>query len=329
MPANLPPDYYAAERRFRAAKDIQEKVEILREMLRIMPKHKGTDHLQADLKRKIAKFNSEAQKKKGASRQSAYDHIEREGAGQIVLAGGPNTGKSSLVSQLTHAKPDVADFPYSTFKPVCGMLNHQDIQMQVVDLPPIADHFTEVWVYNVIRISDVVLWVVDLSDDKITEQMNRVEACLSEHRIRLCTLGEKRPQGAEALKTTVLAGTKAETDPAGTRWERCLAALKNPMKTVRLSVQAQTGTESLGQALFDALEVVRIYTKTPGRDPDMLKPYILPCGSTVSDAAMTIHKDLADHMRFARIWGSEKYEGQRVNRDHVLEDGDILEIHTN
>ncbi|MBN2103104.1 50S ribosome-binding GTPase [bacterium] len=328
MPANLPPDYYAAERRFRAATDIQEKIEILRDMLAIMPKHKGTDHLQGDLKRKIAKLNSEAQKKKGANRQSAFDHIPVEGAGQAVLVGLPNSGKSSIINYLTHAHTDVADFPFSTYKPVCGMMPFQDIQVQLVDLPPIAENITESWVYNIIRLADVIILTIDLSDDKIIEQILRLKQGLSDHHIQIVIRGERRPQGPVARKTTLLLGTKSDSPGALKNWNRCIENLPGSIAHTKISFNPNDGLDKFRQILFRCLHIVRVYTKTPGKEADMERPYILVKNANVWDAASVIHKELADHMIYARIWGSEKYDGQRVNRDHILEDGDILEIHT-
>jgi len=327
MPANLPPDYYAAERRYRAATDIQDKIQILREMLAIMPKHKGTDHLQGDIKRKIAKLNSEAQKKKGASRQSAFDHIPSEGAGQAVIAGLPNTGKSTIVRQLTHARPDVADFPFSTFKPVCGMMPFRDIQIQLIDLPPIDEKFTESWVYTILRVADVLIWTADLSDDAVIDKMLVFKNVISSHHIVLVPQGESKPQGATARKTTLFLGTKSDTPNALQRWERCLDCLKEPLARCTVSMNTHEGIDSFKEHLFRCLHIVRVYTKMPGKETDLEKPYILPENATVWDAAISIHKELADEMTFARIWGSEMYDGQRVTREHVLSDGDVLEIH--
>jgi len=328
MPANLPPDYYAAERRLRAASDIQEKIQIIREMLAIMPKHKGTEHLQGDLKRKIAKLNSDAQKKKGVNRQYAFDYIPREGAGQVVLVGAPNSGKSTIVNRFTHANAAVAAFPFSSYKPVCGMMPFQDIQIQLIDLPPIDEYITESWVYNIIRLADVIVLTIDLSDEKAADRMVTIQQCLTNHQIQIVAQGEGRPQGSVAKKTTLLLGTKTDTPNALIYWDTCFKKLTDSIAYARISFYPDKGLNEFRQILFQCLHVVRIYTKMPGKEPDMEKPYILSECSNVWDAAIAIHKDLAYSMTYSRIWGSEKYEGQRVNRNHILEDGDIIEIHT-
>ena len=160
MPANLTPEFIKARERFQAAQTPEEKLAALEEMLSTIPKHKGTDKMQADIKRRIAKLSAEkAQKKRGKS--SGPDYIERAGAGQAVLVGPPNSGKSSLLAALTNARPQIADYPFSTVLPVPGMMSFEGVQIQLVDLPPITSEYTEAWVYNVIRESDLVLLTLD------------------------------------------------------------------------------------------------------------------------------------------------------------------------
>ena len=328
MPANLPPDYYAAEKRYRQAKTTEEKVTILREMLAIMPKHKGTDHLQGDLKRKIAKLQSQARKKPATSRSSGLDHIPREGAGQVVLVGAPNTGKSSILTALTNARSEVADYPYSTFKPIQGMMSYEDIHIQLVDLPPVSSKYTEPWIFNVVRLTDLVLLVVDLSVENPAEQVFEISGLMEEHKIYLRKEGEGRPQSSVAVKRTIVAGTKADTDRNGSKAESLSQAFGQDLPIVFLSVKDGMNLDEIRKVIFKSMHVIRVYTKVPGRKAEMDKPYVLKMGTTVHDAAMTIHKNFADDMKFARLWGSEKYVGQRVEKDHVLEDGDIVEIHT-
>lgn len=327
MPANLPPDYYAAEKRYREASSIQEKIEILREMLAIMPKHKGTEHLQGDLKRRIAKLNSQAQKKRGAVRSSGLDHIPREGAGQVVLVGLPNSGKSSVLSSLTNAHSDVADYPFSTYKPIQGMMAFEDIQIQLVDLPPVSSSYSESWLFNIIRLADLVLLVIDLSVDHPEEQVIEMCELLEAHKIKLKREGERKPSSSVAIKSTLLMGSKADSIGARMRAEDLEEAYDNEFPHILTSIKNQTNIDELKNFIFKGLRVIRIYTKIPGKTSDMTKPYVLPSGTTVIEAAKAIHKDMAKTLKFARLWGSDKYDGQRVERNHVMEDGDIIEIH--
>ena len=328
MPANLPPDYFAAEKRYREAGTPQEKVEILREMLAIMPKHKGTDHLQGDLKRKIAKLQSQAQKKHATSRSSGLDHIPREGAGQAVLVGAPNSGKSSILTSLTNAQSDVAEYPFSTFKPVQGMMAYEDVQVQLVDLPPVSSVYTESWLFNIVRLADLDLLVVDLSVDHPEEQVFETCGILEEHKVFLKREGESKPQGSVAVKPTLLVGTKTDMVQAIGKTKALRLTYGKDFPLVLLSIRNETNVDGFKKEIFKGMKVIRVYTKIPGKKADMDKPYVLPVGTTVQEAAMTIHKELAEMMTFARLWGSDKYDGQRIERDHVMEDGDIIEIHT-
>ncbi len=327
MPANLPPDYYAAERRYREAGSIEEKLAILREMLAIMPKHKGTEHLQGDLKRKLAKLQGQAERKQVKGKSSAPDHIPREGVGQIVLVGLPNAGKSSIISGLTNAHVQVAEYPYSTFKPVCGMMAYEDVLIQLVDMPPVSVNFTEYWVFNLIRLADLVLCLADLSCEQPELQVRQICEILKNQHLVLTRRGEKHPQGTIAAKSTIILGTKADTVGADLKGESLFKEYESQFPIVFVSVKSRANLDILKEKVFQSLQVIRIYTKIPGRKEDLDKPYVLPYGSTVFDAAKVIHNELADRMKYARLWGSEKYDGQRVERDHVLEDRDIIEIH--
>ena len=222
MPANLPPDYYAAERRYRESDSPQEKIAILREMLSIMPKHKGTEHLQGDLKRKIAKLQAQAKKKQATSKTPGLDHIPREGVGQAVLVGPPNSGKSSILSTLTHAESLVADYPFSTYKPVVGMMAFEDVQVQLVDMPPVSPSHTESWVFNVVRLADLVLLTIDLSDNFPDKQVADTRRFLESHKILLKKEGVGRPQGPTAVKSTVLIGTKDDAAESGSRMQKLI-----------------------------------------------------------------------------------------------------------
>lgn len=326
MPANLPPDYYAAERRYREASAPEEKIAILREMLSIMPKHKGTEHLQGDLKRKIAKLQSQSKKKHATSRSGGIDHIPPEGAGQAVLVGAPNSGKSSILVGLTNAKSEVAEYPFSTFKPVQGMMPFEDVQVQLIDLPPVSAEYSESWLFNIIRLADLVVFTADLSDPELADRIAETRIILEDHHIVLKPEGERRPQGATAVKPTLVVGTKQDV-AAGPAGDRLAELMGDAFPSLTLSMRTGFHVDELRQCLFERLRVIRVYTKIPGKKADMEKPYVLHEGTSVLDAARAIHKELADSMTFARLWGSDAYDGQRVERDHALRDKDVLEVH--
>ena len=128
MPANLPPQYFEAEKNFRAAKTTPEKIAALEEMLAIMPKHKGTDHLRAKLRQRIAKLTQAAEKKSATQRASMV--IEKEGAAQVAVIGMPNSGKSQLVASTTNAATTVAEYPFTTHTAIPGMMEFENIKIK-------------------------------------------------------------------------------------------------------------------------------------------------------------------------------------------------------
>ncbi|MGD8396750.1 MAG: TGS domain-containing protein [Candidatus Eiseniibacteriota bacterium] len=339
MPANLPPTYHAAEERLRAASGPEEKLPILREMLALLPKHKGTDKLQADLRRRISKLQGQASQQRGA-RRTTFDHVPREGAGQVVLVGPPNAGKSALLAALTHADPKVAPYPYTTRVPQPGMMPFEDIQIQLVDTPAISSDLTEPWLPGLVRAADLALLVVDPTDPEVLDQIEFILRRLPESRVRLVAPGRVSADGPEdgalgALDVEVpalVAATRADRFEAALGrqliqelLETTLAGAALPL--VAVSASAGDGLELLRTRVFETLRIVRVYTKEPGREPDRARPFALPAGSTVLDLAGTIHRDLVSQFRFARVWGGARFDGQPVEREYVLADGDVIEIH--
>jgi len=328
MPANLTPEYLEAEGRYRRAKTPEEKLEALKEMIRLVPKHKGTERLRVDLKKRLNKLQQQLQKRPKAARAQAWEHIEREGAGQITLVGPPNSGKSSLLAKVTNAKPEVADYPFSTFRPTVGMMAFEDIQIQLVDLPPISE-FTEPWVFNLIRQADAAALVVDLSASDPAEGLLEVLGRLEERKIELVGGEPLDEDGTSPIKRqrTVILANKFDSEGAQESLKE-LEDLYGEFTIVAVSVRRGVGLEAMRKALFELLGVVRVYTKKPGQPPSMDAPYVLPKGSTVFEVAEAIHHEIAQKFKYARVWGSSEFPGQRVERDHIVEDGDVIEIHT-
>lgn len=321
MPANLTPDYLAADKKFKAAATPQDKLAALEEMLATIPKHKGTEKMQADLKHRIAKLRDEMQRKKGATRGKPFYHVDKEGAGLVVLIGAPNVGKSMLLRALSHAEPEVADYPFTTRVPLPGMVEFENVQIQLVDLPPITVEFREGWLYGIIRTADVAALVVDLSSEDLLSQTETVLGLLSEANIRLV-----RSPDRPSEKRAVVIANKLDVLGAGGRLERFREFI-GELAVIPVSAAAGTGLDGLRQVMFDLLHVIRVYSKPPGKKADRGTPFILRRGATVLDAAEAIHKDFVEKLKYARLWGREHYQGQMVGRDHVLEDGDIIEIH--
>ncbi|MHC4488607.1 MAG: GTPase [Planctomycetota bacterium] len=326
MPANLTPEYFKAEKWFREASSTDEKILALEQMLRVMPKHKGTDHLRADLRRKLSKLK-DTTTKKGPAKHVDIFHVPRSGAGQITLLGAPNSGKSAIVAALTNAKVNVANFPFATTAPVPGMVKFEDVQIQLVDMPPITADYLAPGQVGTYRNCDLIAIVIDLSADA---QQFRI--CLDFLESRNLLIDSETPavdgQGNLLAKKAFCICTKsdiAKPGALGTLKELC----KHRFEFVEISADTGTGLEELPATFFRLLDIIRIYAKPPGKPVDMTDPFTLPAGSTVMDLAIGIHRQLAEKLKFARIWGTGVYDGQNAQRNHILNDKDIIELHFN
>ena len=334
MPANLSPQYLEAEERYRQAKTTQEKIECLQEMLSVIPKHKGTEKLQAQIKTKIAKLKQESQKKHATRKEGDSLTIKKEGAGQVVLVGLPNVGKSEIVLSITHASPEVADYPYTTRKPTPGMLEYENVQIQLIDMPPLTEDYLEPWIPQMIRNADAMLMVVDLSDDCIP-QIKSLSEILEKFKM-MPTMATDLIEKEKELeffeervlqKNTLLVGTKSDHELAPVSTEMLKEHYGNQLPFIPVSTRKKDTMELLKRRIFELLQIMRVYTKAPGKQVDLTAPYILPAGSTVEEVAEHVHKDFLEKLAFARLWRAHKYQGQRVQRDFILEDGDIITLH--
>jgi len=325
MPANLPPQYFEAEKVFREAKSPAEKIAALEEMLAIMPKHKGTDHLRAELRSRIAKLTQQLSKKSGAQRSSMI--IEREGAAQVAVIGLPNSGKSQLVASITNASPTVAEYPLTTHSATPGMMEFEDIKIQLIDTPPLVSQVIQWWLPPILRRADALLVMVDLSDNP-SAQIEEVRAQLEKMRV---VIGDSdAEETAETIvwhKKAIIIGNKSDLDTDGKSFQALLNRYASRLPVIAISAGDGTGLEDLKLKIYRVLDIIRVYTKTPGQKADLVDPIILPRGSTLQDAAASVHKDFAAKLKYARIWGSGKHDGIMAKRDHVLADGDIIELH--
>jgi len=325
MPANLPPQYFDAEKNFREAKDPMEKIAALEEMLAIMPKHKGTDHLRAELRTRIAKLNQLAAKKSGARRASLA--IEKEGAAQVAVIGLPNAGKSQLISTITNASPPVAEYPFTTHAATPGMMEFENIKIQMLDTPPLVPQAIQFWLPPLLRQADALLIMLDLSRDPL-EQMEAITARLEKMRIILGGEGgEDDPEFTVWHRKALIIGNKLDLDNAGKNYEILKAEYEKRFPVIAVSAKQGTGLEELKARVYEVLNIIRVYTKMPGKKPDFNDPIVVDRGSTLADAAAEVHKDFAANMKYARIWGSGKHDGVMAKRDHILKDGDIIELH--
>jgi len=325
MPANLTPDYLNAVEQYRKAVSVPEKLRALEDMLSNIPKHKGTEKMQADIKGRIAKLKAFKSKKSGAARREIYQ-IEKQGAAQVILAGAPNSGKSSLLKALTRAAPLIADYPFTTRLPLPGMMNFENIQIQLVDTPPIDPQLMEGWVTSIIRMADLIALVIDLSRDPLSE-IEEVKRVLKEHRIFL--VGDNWEDSGDPrdyFKRTFILGNKLDQPSARDNLTALKELYREQYPIFAVSAIGNINLEALKTGIFEALRIIRVYSKRPGQKPEYSKPFILKKGSRVKDLAGEIHQDFA-HFKFARVWSKNTFDGQRVNREFVLSDQDVVELH--
>ena len=339
MPTNVTPEYKKAEEAYRKAREPKDRLDCLKEMARTIPKHKGTEHLQADIKNRIKQLTEELAGPKKGGRRSGPSHVVRhEGAAQVAMIGPPNAGKSSLHVKLTGSTSDVGPYPYTTHLPIPGMIPYEDIHFQLVDLPPISDDFMESWFVNALQPADAALLVIDLSDPECLEQVPTILRRLAEKKIYLKTAwpgleasDSAQPDDSDDVFSlrlpTVLVANKSDLDPDPGEVEVLeeLLGLRFPALTV--SAKTGDGLDELGAFLFKALEIVRVYTKTPGKPAENDKPFTVRRGGTVHDVAQLVHKDIAEGLKFARMWGTDVYDGQQVGPEHLVSDGDLVELH--
>jgi ribosome-interacting GTPase 1 len=332
MPTNLPPEAIEAEKRFRAARSTAEKIASLEEYISAIPKHKGTDKLRADLRHRLSKLKSAAQGQKKASHQDLAYHIDREGAGQVVVVGPANVGKSALVDALTNATPEVSDAPFTTWNPTPGMMLWENIQIQLIDTPPLNRDYMEPALLDLIRRSDLILLVIDLQADPL-EQLEEAIALLEENHIVSCHRQDRYPYPGGHRETQrlifipfLVLVNKWDDETYDEDFEICCALLSDEWPMLPVSAATGRNLARLKQAVFERLEIIRVYTKPPGKEADLSAPFILPQGSTVEEFAGKVHRDFVEHLKSVRVWGSAVYDGQMVGRDHVLQDGDVVEL---
>jgi hypothetical protein len=334
MPANLTPDYLKAEQWFRQASTTEEKILALEEMMRVIPKHKGTNHMRAELRKKYSALKESAEKRKKASHGPDPFHIPKSGSGQVVLLGLPNSGKSSIVSALTHAKTEVADFPFTTSIPTPGMAKFEDVHIEIVDMPPITAEYAAPGIVNTLRNCDLIGVVIDLNGN-IEEQ---VKVCFDFLESKRLLLDESTPAHDESGKALgrkcFIIAAKKDSAEAGAI-DNLKKQLTRPVETVAVSVKDKASLDKLLADIFRLLDIVRVYAKKPGHEPDMTEPFVLPKGSTIIDLAGTVHRELVEKLKSARCWtsassvesGSKIHNGQNVHRTHILCDKDIIELH--
>lgn len=329
MAANLTPQYLKAQEEYRRAATPEDELKWLQVMFKEIPKHKASEKMQSDLKTKIAKLRKEVESDRKTGKKGFSVRIPRQGAGSVAVIGGPNAGKSRLLAALTRATPEVAPYPFTTRAPLPGMMPWHDVLVQLIDTPPITSDFFEPYMHGIIRGSDLAVLMLDLGSDDGVEQCHEVLATLAATKTRLASTQHLDDEDVGISYTkTLLVPNKIDLPGAEDRFEMFRELCPVDFPVFRISAERGDGLEELRDAIFQGLNVVRVYTKLPtAKAADMEKPFTIRRGETVVEVAEQIHKDIAANFKFARVWGANVHDGSQVKADYEPSDGDIVEIH--
>ena len=331
MAVNLTPMYHEADAKYRAAQTPEDKLAALEEMWRELPKHKSSEKLQAELKKKLSAARKEIHHagKKGPTKTDPFA-VPKSGAGQIVLVGAANVGKSSVVAGLTNAQVKVAEYPFTTPLPQPGMAPYEDIQIQLVDTPPITADHVPPGMPGLWHTADALIVVADLASDALLEDVEMCMNHLTERHIELVDGPRRLPDEetpAYRIPGFILA-TKADAAEAADNLAMLREFFGERVRIEPASLHNDEDLARLPRMLFELVQVIRVYAKPPGKKPDMEDPFVLAAGSDIHELARKVHRGLEHDIKSARLWGEDVVDGQNVHLDHILHDKDIVELHT-
>jgi len=329
MAVNLTPQYLDAEAEYKKAQTPEEKLACLKKMWTLVPKHKASEKLQAELKTKMSELKDQIEQIKAHPKKAGVSYkFPKQGAGQYVVLGAANVGKSRLLTRLTRASPAVAPYPFTTHEPTAGMMDWEDVKVQLIDTPPITADLMEGWLSSIVRAADAALLMVDLGDDDcpfaaetVIDRLNQVKTVL---------VGTPPAvEGDAAIKhvKTLLVANKIDLPGAQDRLDIVKEMFGSRFPIHVISAEHGQGLEDLRTTLYKSLGVIRVYTKQPGKPPDMTSPFTCKGGSTLVQMAELVHRDFAEKLKSARIWGTGVHDGQSIGREHVMQDKDVVELH--
>jgi uncharacterized protein len=328
MPANLTPQYQRAELQFRRAQSTAERLAAVELMLQLIPKHKGSEKLQAELKTRLKMLRSELAAEKLAPKGAGKSYrITRQGAATLVVLGPPNVGKSRLLQVLTQATPEVADYPFTTREPSPGMCEHAGLSIQLIDTPPMAEAALEPALFNLIRASDGVILMGHGRSAQTPSELQRV---IEQLHLRHTRLGQQTgfdPEhfGVVELRTLLLLTHAPVVDDVA-RWSAEQQRLRGCLEVLCVDLAQPATLGPLREALVRLADVIRVFTKPPGQPVDHQHPLTFPRGSSVAEVAEAIHHDLAARVKTARLWPAGVATPRTVGREHLVADGDIVEL---
>jgi len=329
MAVNLPPQYHDAEAEYKKAANAEERLVALKKMWTILPKHKASEKLQADLKTKLSEAREDVEKEKKAPKKGGGQtfKFQRQGAGQYVILGAPNAGKSSLLRKFTRATPEVAPYPFTTREPSIGIMEWEDIRIQLIDTPPVTVDVMEPFVGEIVRAASAAILMIDLADDDAPFTAQAVIDQLAGVKKNL--VAEVPPDGEPNIfyQRTFIVANKIDAEDADTRLEIVKEIFEQRFPMLVTSLERGDGLQELRNQLFSFLRVMRIYTKEPGKPPDMTSPFTVPISSSVTEMSGAVHTELPDKLKSARVWGTGVFDGQSVGREHILHDKDVVELH--
>ncbi len=299
MVVNASPQYQKAEKEYLLARTIEEKIEKLKAMIRLCPKHKGSEAMLAELRKRLAKLKKELVREREIKKRRGHSiNIKKEQDAQVVMLGFTNAGKSTLISRLTNASPEISEYPYTTSKPEVGTLE-MGCKIQIIEVPSLKPHGNNKERLSLASTADLILIVVTGINElkELSDELKKYDK-----------------------KILVINKRDLLT-------ENELRILLNFKNSIAVSAKNDEGIEELKQMIFDNLNIIRIYTKEPGKKPTA-NPLVLRKGSDIKKVAKRIRGDYVKRFLFARMWGkSAKFPGQKVGISHLLEDNDIIELH--
>jgi hypothetical protein len=299
---NQSPFYQRAEEEFHGATTDSERIACLEIMIKECPKHKSSENMLRNLTNRLKKLkgNIERQKKSGKGKIAGIKKADM----QCVLAGFPNTGKSTIFKNLTSLETKISPHEFTTFKPQLGTFNFEDAKIQIIDTPAFPNHDK-----NLINGTDTVLLTITNIN-----QIKRAEDYLYRIRGKIILIFNKEDLLKEKEKRKIEATLKSKF-----KNYNYIFFNDNPSKTKK---------EELTKKIFETFPIIRVYTKEPKKEASK-EPMILKENSTFEDAAEKILKGMSKKIKRARIWGpSSKFGGQVIGLDHILKDKDIIEFQT-